>query len=48
MKKLIIKQAETIMEQACSKDFTGIIEDSTAKNIVTAYNKLMLYINKEL
>lgn len=48
LKKLIIKQAETIMEQACSKDFTGIIEDSTAKNIVTAYNKLMLYINKEL
>ena len=48
LKKLIIKQAETIMEQACSKDFIGIIEDSTAKNIVTAYNKLMLYINKEL
>lgn len=48
LKKLVIRQAKIIIEQASPKDFTGIIENDSVKNIVTAYNNLMSNINKKL
>lgn len=48
LKNLVIRQAKIIIEQASPKDFTGIIENDSVKNIVTAYNNLMSNINKKL
>lgn len=48
LKGLVINQAEKIMENAGSRDFTGIVEKDSVKNIATAYNNFIMRINQKL
>lgn len=48
LKKLVITQAKKIVEDAGPRDFTGIIENDSVRNIATAFNSFMLRIHKIL
>ena len=48
LKGLVINQAEKIMENAGPRDFTGIVEKDSIKNIATAFNNFMSRINSKL
>ncbi len=48
LKRLVINQAEKIMKNAGPRDFTGIIENDSIKNIATAFNNFMSRINSKL
>lgn len=48
LKGLVINQAEKIIENAGSRDFTGIVEKDSVKNIATAYNNFIMRINQKL
>lgn len=48
LKKLVIVYAENIMKDSGSRDFTGILENDSVKNIATAFNSFMWRINKIL
>ena len=48
LKGLVINQAEKIIENAGPRDFTGIVEKDSVKNIATAYNNFIMRINQKL
>lgn len=48
LKKLVINEAYKIVENAGLRDFMGIIENDSIKNIATAFNGFMVRINKNL
>ncbi|EEI86603.1 putative CRISPR system CASCADE complex protein CasA [Anaerococcus lactolyticus ATCC 51172] len=48
LKKISIKQAEKIVADSGPRDYTGIIENDSVRNIATAFNFFMARINKEL
>lgn len=48
LKKITISQAEKIVAASGPRDFTGIIENDSVRNIATAFNFFMARINKEL
>lgn len=48
LKKITISQAEKIMADSSPRDFTGIVENDSVRNIATAFNFFMARINKEL
>lgn len=48
LKKITISQAEKIVADSGPRDFTGIIENDSVRNIATAFNFFMARINKEL
>lgn len=48
LKKIAISQAEKIVADSGPRDFTGIIENDSVRNIATAFNFFMARINKEL
>ena len=48
LKKITISQVEKIMADSGPRDFTGIIENDSVRNIATAFNFFMARINKEL
>lgn len=48
LKKITISQAEKIVADSGPRDFTGIIENDSVRNIATAFNYFMARINKEL
>ena len=48
LKKITISQAEKIVADSGPRDFTGIVENDSVRNIATAYNFFMARINKEL
>lgn len=48
LKGLVLNQAEKIMENAGPRDFTGIVEKDSVKNIATAFNNFMSRINSKL
>ncbi|MBP2016155.1 type I-E CRISPR-associated protein Cse1/CasA [Anaerococcus degeneri] len=48
LKKITISQAEKIVAASGPRDFTGIIEGDSVRNIATAFNFFMARINKEL
>lgn len=48
LKKLVIAQAKKIVEEAGPRDFTGIVENDSVKNIATAFNSFMSRIQKIL
>lgn len=48
LKKITISQAEKIVAESGPRDFIGIVEDDSVRNIATAFNFFMARINKEL
>lgn len=48
LKKITIRKAEKIVADSGPRDFTGIIENDSVRNIATAFNFFMARINKEL
>lgn len=48
LKKITISQAEKILDDAGPRDFTGVVENDSVRNIATAFNFFMARINKEL
>lgn len=48
LKKITISQAEKIVANSSPRDYTGIIEGDSLRNIATAFNFFMARINKEL
>lgn len=48
LKTLLIRQAEKIMENAGPRDFIGIVENDSTKNIATAFNSFIWHLNKKL
>lgn len=48
LKKLVISQAKKIVEEAGPRDFTGIVENDSVRNIATAFNSFMSRIHKIL
>lgn len=48
LKIITIRQAEKIVADSGPRDFTGIIENDSVRNIATAFNFFMARINKEL
>lgn len=48
LKKITINQAEKIVANSSPRDFTGIIENDSVRNIATAFNFFMARMNKEL
>ena len=48
LKIITIRQAEKIVANSGPRDFTGIIENDSVRNIATAFNYFMARINKEL
>ena len=48
LKKITIMKAEKIVADSGPRDFTGIIENDSVRNIATAFNFFMARINKEL
>lgn len=48
LKKITISQAEKIVADSGPRDFTGMIENDSVRNIATAFNFFMARINKEL
>lgn len=48
LKKLVINEAYKIVENAGLRDFMGIVENDSIKNIATAFNGFMVRINKNL
>lgn len=48
IKKLVINEAYKIVENAGLRDFMGIVENDSIKNIATAFNGFMVRINKNL
>lgn len=48
LKKITINQAEKVVSNAGVRDFTGIVENDSVKNIATAFNFFMARINKKL
>lgn len=48
LKRITLSQAEKIVADSGPRDFTGIIENDSVRNIATAFNFFMARINKEL
>ena len=50
LKKLIVREAKSLFESGGKRDFIGIEDDEKGniKNIATAFNRLMYYLNCEL
>lgn len=47
LKKMVINQAIKIVEDSGPRDFSGITENDSIKNIATAFNSFMSRINKQ-
>ncbi len=48
LKRIILHQAENFVKNAGPRDYTGIIDNNSVKNIATVYNNFMYFLNKQL
>lgn len=48
LKKIVLRQASQLVNNAGPRDYTGIIENDKVKNIATVYNSFIYFLNREL
>lgn len=48
LKDIVLDEANVILSQAGPRDFTGITKDNKTKNIATAYNSFLYFLNKQI
>lgn len=48
LKKLVVYEAEKMLKNSGTRDYIGITEKESVKNIATAFNHFMFRLNKKL
>ena len=48
LKRIILQQAERLIENAGPRDYTGIVADNKVKNIATVYNSFIYFLNQQI
>ena len=48
LKIIVLEEAEKVLSEAGPRDFTGITKDGKTKNIATAYNNFLYFLNKQI
>ena len=48
LKIIVLRQAENIFQSAGPRDYTGIVVNKKIKNIATAYNSFIYFLNQQL
>ena len=48
LKRIVLDEANVVLSQAGPRDFTGITKDNKTKNIATAYNSFLYFLNKQI